>query len=227
MVTKRIICLANSEKGAGHCVAGIELLDDLSIGAWIRPIGSGHEGALTHREQAYQNGTSPQLLDILNVHLLEPRPQGCQTENWQVDPGFWWEKVGECAAADIDEYAENPEALFVNAGHTFKGVNDQIPEEIAALHPRSLHLIRLPALQVQVTAGFEGNPPEIRAQFIHGGTLYRLKITDPVVKNEFLPQGLGQYDLGACLACISLALPFQKNDGNLYRFKVVAGIMRL
>lgn len=38
----RIVCLANSFKKGGRCVAGI----DLETGRWMRPIGRGDEGAI-------------------------------------------------------------------------------------------------------------------------------------------------------------------------------------
>ena len=35
---KRIVCLANSRKRGGRCVAGKELLADGRAGGWIRPV---------------------------------------------------------------------------------------------------------------------------------------------------------------------------------------------
>ncbi|WP_175872666.1 hypothetical protein [Burkholderia sp. BCC0397] len=221
--------MANSVKGAGHCVAGIEILPDGSLGNWIRPIGSGHEDALTNREQAYPNGANPQLLDVVDMRLLGHEPQGCQTENWRVDPTYRWVKVNTATIAQASALAESPPILFLNAGRSGKGWNDQIANDVAdAQVTRSLHLIHVGAVEIQVTHGYNGGAHEIRAEFLHQRELYRLKITDPAVRNAFLPMGIGSYDLGSCLLCISLAAPFLKGSDDIwYRYKVVAGIVRL
>jgi len=226
MVTKRIICFANSLKGSAHCVAGLELLPNDAVGEWIRPIGTGHEDALRDGEQAYADGTSPQLLDVLDVHLVDHRPQGCQTENWLVDTTLHWQRIGRYEPAGAIGLAENPETLFLNAGSSSGGINDQIPDTLSGGITGSLHLIRVPNLRVHVQRGY-GNGLEVRGSFAHRGLNYRLKVTDPVIKAEFLPQGIGEHDLGACLVCISLAAPFLKpTDGIWYRYKVVAGVVR-
>jgi len=36
-ITKRIVCLANSRKMRGRCIAGRELLPD-NVGPWVRPV---------------------------------------------------------------------------------------------------------------------------------------------------------------------------------------------
>ena len=37
-MVKRIVCLANSRRPGGRCVAGKEILEDGQIGGWIRPV---------------------------------------------------------------------------------------------------------------------------------------------------------------------------------------------
>lgn len=209
-------------------MAGLELFPNNTTGGWIRPIGTGHEDALRDCEQVYAGGTSPQVLDILDVHLVGHRPQGCQTENWLVDTTRRWERFGRYRPVDVMGLTENPEILFANVGSSGGGLNDQIPNELAdATVEGSLCLVRVPRLEIHVTTGYDGKL-EVRALFAHRGLDYRLKITDPVIKAESLHQGVGVRDLGECLACISLAAPFRKPaDGIRYRYKVVAGIVRL
>ncbi|WP_147486700.1 dual OB domain-containing protein [Burkholderia pseudomallei] len=228
MTTKRIICFANSQKGAGHCVAGLELFPNNTVGGWIRPIGTGYEEALLHSEQAYADGTSPRLLDILDVHLVEPRPQGCQTENWFVDSTQRWSKFGQYRPADVAALAASPPTLFENMGHTSAGMNDQIPNATADARAGSLLLVHVPRLEIHVIQGYHVGETKVQARFDYRGVDYWLTVTDPAVKREFQPHGIGAHDLGSCLACISLAMPFVKSSDQIaYRFKLVAGVIRL
>jgi hypothetical protein len=228
VVTKRIICFANSIKRGAHCVAGREILPGNVLGGWVRPIGTGAEDALLFGEQAYGDRTSPRILDILDVHLAEHRPVGCQTENWLVDSTQRWVKVGQYQPADMVGLVENPETLFENAGDTYAGLNDEIPNVTADARPGSLLLVQVPELEIHVIAGFHAGATKVQARFEYRGIRYWLTVTDPVVKAEFQPRGIGAHNLGACLVCISLAMPFNPNDGQVYyRYKLVAGVIRL
>jgi hypothetical protein len=40
--TVEIVCLANSRKAGGRCIAGVRT----DTGAWVRPVSSGREGTL-------------------------------------------------------------------------------------------------------------------------------------------------------------------------------------
>jgi len=82
------ICLANSKKYSGRCVAGIELLtrqgrgpryDIKHIGkrpAWIRPISGDEFGQIDDDLVAHIN-----LLDIVEIESLRDYPEGYQSEN--------------------------------------------------------------------------------------------------------------------------------------------------
>ncbi|HIC7214030.1 dual OB domain-containing protein [Burkholderia stabilis] len=228
MVTKRIICFANSHKRGAHCVAGREILPGNVLGGWIRPIGTGPEDALLYAEQAYADGSSPRILDLLDVHLTDHRPAGCQTENWFVDTSQRWVRIGRYQPNDMAPLVESPETLFENVGDTYAGLNDEIPNVIADARPGSLMLIQVPQLEIHVIPGFNVGTTKVQARFEYRGARYWLTVTDPAIKAEFQPRGVGAHNLGECLACISLAMPFNPNDGPVYyRYKLVAGIVRL
>ena len=88
---KRIICLANSRKMSGRCVAGLEL-EGGQISGWIRPVSSRPNGEILLYDQNLVDG-SKDLLDILEIPMLEPCPDGCQTENHLIDGEHYWEKT--------------------------------------------------------------------------------------------------------------------------------------
>ena len=91
---KTIICLANSRKLAGRCVAGKEIAGS-TIGAWIRPVSSRPTGELSERERRFLNGQDPKLLDVIAVSMVEPRPHAFQTENHLIDDRYYWIKHRE------------------------------------------------------------------------------------------------------------------------------------
>jgi len=134
---KRIICLANSRKMSGRCIAGLEF-EESQVGDWIRPVSSRPDGELTIFDWPMEDGTEPGLLDILRIPMIEPRPNGCQTENHLIDNGFYWEKEGVFAKQYLLHYCEAPNPLWVNEFSSSNGINDRIPEEWASSLSNSL-----------------------------------------------------------------------------------------
>lgn len=90
---KRIVCLANSRKLNGRCVAGKELAGGRP-GGWVRPVSAREHEEVSEYERQYEDGSDPRVLDTMDVPLLDPRPRGYQQENWLLDPDQYWVKVG-------------------------------------------------------------------------------------------------------------------------------------
>ena len=73
METKRILCLANSRKLSGRCVAGREIVNGMAA-AWVRPVSNREHQEVSEYERQYEDGTDTSVLDIVDVPLIEPRP---------------------------------------------------------------------------------------------------------------------------------------------------------
>lgn len=61
--TKRIVCLANSRKLQGRCIAGRELVGGKPA-AWIRPVSDREHEEVSECERQYQDGSDPRVLDM-------------------------------------------------------------------------------------------------------------------------------------------------------------------
>ncbi|MCJ7778229.1 MAG: hypothetical protein MUP16_07945 [Sedimentisphaerales bacterium] len=62
----RIICLANSYKHGGRCIAGI----DQDTGKWIRPVPDSKGGAVTSAMRLI-DGKEPQILEIIEIPIVD------------------------------------------------------------------------------------------------------------------------------------------------------------
>ena len=135
MPTKRIVCLANSRKLHGRCVAGRELVADRPE-AWVRPVSDREHQEVSEYERQYQDGSDPTLLDVVDVPLLEHRPKDYQQENWLLDPEYYWTKVDRCSWEDLDQFSEAGGTLCETAstrttGRTIKSRYSRQPRKQA------------------------------------------------------------------------------------------------
>jgi hypothetical protein len=227
-IVKRILCLANSRKFSGRCVAGREVLD-AGPGSWIRPVSARPSEEVSEDERQYQDGSDPRMLDIIDVPLIRHQPHACQTENWLLDPDDYWTKVGQVGWAELQRYVENPATLWTNTRSTFNCANDEILQADADALPNSLVLIRASALELRVFApGAAFGKPKRRvlATFQHRGVRYALWVTDPLIERDYAARPEGTYTLGECCLCVSLAEPMRKQNGEWCRYKLVAAVIQ-
>ncbi len=219
---KRIVCLANSRKLNGRCVAGMEFTKD-SAGAWIRPVSDREHGEVSEYERQYQNGSDPRVLDIINVPLLKSAPKGCQRENWLLDPDEYWVKIGKVTWRDLGRLADSPAKLWINSHSTYNGLNDKVPLSLADGLDTSLCLVRVNRVTLSVFKPGEafGNPKRrVQGRFRHEGTEYRLWVTDPWYERTFLAKKDGDYKIGESYLTVSLGEPH-----NHACYKLIAAII--
>lgn len=217
-ITKRIVCLANSRKHSGRCVAGRELIRGRP-GAWVRPVSSRQKEEVSMSECHYEDESNPCVLDIIDVPLLNPRSNGHQKENWLLDSDYYWAKAGKYPWSSMDRLTDKDGTLWRNGYKTYNGLNDRIPLDMVANETSSLKLIFMENLQIKVFQYY--NRPKVQAWFWFAGANYALQITDPVIEREYETREDGEYRLRNCYLTISLGEPF-----NGYCYKLVAAVIR-
>lgn len=215
----RFICLANSRKMAGRCVAGLRLDRD----EWVRPISE--EGALLRRHYVLDDGNEPALLDIIEVNVSEHRPKPYQPENWLLE-NKQWKLIKRLNPKEAYTLLERS---LVSTPDLFGNTSDRVP--LAGLQknpvPESLVLIKPTDVSWYITRSVRGKR-QTRALFSVSRVTYDLPITDPVWEQRLKNLDLGVHSKGAVdirpddilLFTISLGGPF---EGQCY--KLIAGII--
>ena len=202
---KRIVCLANSRKRGGSCVAGKELAENHQPGRWVRPVSNRETEEVSEYERQYADGSGPRVLDIVNIPLLSARPKDHQQENWLLDPSGQWVRTGCFPVANLDRITDSVAPLWANGYRTYNGVNDRVPVAMASDLPDSLRLIKIDALTLvvfQPGLDFSNMRRRVQGRFSYAGVGYRLWVTDSVVEQEYLQKDNGEYMLGGfCYIC--------------------------
>ena len=220
---KRIVCLANSRKLSGRCIAGKEWQDNRP-GKWIRPVSARDSEEISEYERQYEDGSDPRVLDIMAVPLLSHRPRDHQQENWLIDAECCWVKQGVLSWDDLGKLVDSVAPLWNDGHRTNSGCNDKVPLASATSLDNSLRLIHVDRVQVSVFKPGEafGNPRRrVQAQFSYAERRYALWITDPFYERLYLAKTDGVYEIGENLLTISLGEEFR---GAYY--KLVAAVIQ-
>lgn len=216
---KDIVLLACSKKHSNYCVAGV----DVHSGEWVRIVSDDDKiaEAVMDEEMRYQDGSSPKLLDIIRITILEHRPNDYQPENYLFDGHYYWSKIGRANAASvIEKYAtERPEYLFYN---TEKSVESKYLEQLNENEKYSLIAIKPNNLKVEVKQWPEGK--KVDMSFTYNGRWYRyLKVTDPDFLQEYVQYEEGTYSPGED---ILLVVSLGENYHNAH-YKLISGVIKV
>ena len=213
-ITKRIVCLANSRKNRGRCIAGKEYIEGER--EWIRPVSlQRRDGSVFENERQYEDGSEPQLGDIIDMELIEPCPEEYQPENWSLSDRRWVTSE-RLNCEQLNEFLDFPDTLWTNGLHSNIGHNDRIARNAIDRLENSLCLIRVESLTL-IVGSYEDNL-YVRAKFEYNSTSYNLKVSDPCYKSAYTEEG--EYPLGKSLLTISVVGPY-----GAYFYKLVAAII--
>jgi hypothetical protein len=221
--TKTIICLANSRKMAGRCVAGKEIIGG-KIGGWIRPVSGRPTGELSEEDRRFENGLDAKLLDVITIAMVGSRPHGYQIENHLIHDGYYWTKEREASWSELQAAVDKVSGpLWDNSSSSYNGLNDRV-EEAAANHlGSSLRLVEVEDLKIAVAvegAAFGNAKRRVRGGFTLDGSNYWLSVTDPVAEQKYLAGPDGEFKVGPAILCISLGEPY-----GGYAYKLIVGVL--
>lgn len=219
----KIVCLANSRKYSGRCVAGKEILP-AAIGGWIRPIGETATGELSLSEIILRTGSEPGLLDVIALKVgEEERKHAYQPENRFCGGG--WELDGTLPRSKLSDLADEVDHLWINGYHSHNGINDRMPVELVEQNVVS-SLLFVPADDLHIIVGKDVRGlKKIWADFRHKGIKYRLHVTDPVIEADYMTRNFGRYlvdDPGPHLT-VSIGEPF---EGFCYKLAAAVVLSR-
>lgn len=222
MVTKTIVCVANSFRKGGSCVAGIEVVNG-QLGPWVRPISHRQNQAISDYEKTYVDGSRLAMLDLVEISFDAHQPEHHQTENWLITNNVPWTKVGQATPDQLVGAvlpARTP--LWKPAQSTYTGRNDQISGPVAHGFDWSLALIQPATAIVDVSHNPFSGHNEVWVSFAWAGTPHKIKLTDPVQFARFNTAVGDSHALQNPLLCISLARVWE--DHNTAS-KLVAGLI--
>ena len=210
-----IICLANSRKISGRCIAG----KIISSNKWMRPVSSRENEEISEEERRYENGQMPKLLDIIKIPVKEQKTNLHQYENYLINDQYYWEKTGEYTQ-ELDALLDSPNDLWGIGCSSYQGTNDRMPENICNKYSESLYFIKPQTLKIIVRVEgkeFDNPKRKVRAEFTYNSTKYLFPVTDPVIESKYLSGDDGSFALSVenVYLCVSVGLPY---DGYCYKF---------
>jgi hypothetical protein len=191
---KTIVVLANSVKRAGRCLAGKEMLWDGSnwkSGNWIRPVSTAQGGEVSVAQMVKELGREPSLLEIVEIPVSSFVPLPDQPENWLLDSGSQWRRVGTLDWQQAMALVDQPHQLW-DEGRGWRRVAQGYVQRMG--QPASLYLIK-PEEIVSIEVWTEPNPfeppPAVKrhrlAKIRYGGLVHEFDITDPAFADRYYP----------------------------------------
>jgi hypothetical protein len=205
---KQFVCLANSTKLNGRCLAGIEILNKLqpvlnnTKPNWIRPVSNSTGGEISTNLVNQIN-----LLDILEIDITNNIGSGFQSENVLFDPKSLI-KVGSLKYNQLINFCSDEPKIFGNKGK--------------AVHVDDIDFINhsLLFICVNIFSINSDDPQHLRLEFEYNDLNYDLPITDPVFIDSYNKNNLILSARSEIFLAISLAV-----EHLGWHSKLVAGII--
>lgn len=215
---KYFICLANSYKHGGRCIAGIEVVpqSDGSLGIvrhddgrprWIRPVSMSANGEIpNHLAESFK------IFSLVKLTDVEPCPDNAHTEDVH------------CTRMEICPFELSPTKEFLNqlidtqhkAVFYFRGksipttIIDRLDYSLMLIHPDNAYAY----------CDEERENSKYRMKFTYNGSNYDFPITDPVFLEQFKKSPDSYADLDGVYLVLSLGIAFEG-----FHYKLVATVL--
>lgn len=215
---KYFICLANSYKHGGRCIAGIEVVpqSDGSFGIvrhddgrprWIRPVSMSANGEIpNHLAESFK------IFSLVKLTDVEPCPDNAHTEDVH------------CTRMEICPFELSPTKDFLDqlidtqhkAVFYFRGksipttIIDRLDYSLMLIHPDNAYAY----------CDKERENSKYRMKFTYNGSNYDFPITDPVFLEQFKKSPDSYADLDGVYLVLSLGIAFEG-----FHYKLVATVL--
>jgi hypothetical protein len=235
--TVEILCLANSRKYSGRCVAGLRT----DGGGWVRPVSAEQHRALSPQHYTLNDFTEARPLDLIRVPIACPAPLPHHPEDCRIAYGQW-ELSSRPAPKEV--------AVPLLRRHLVRGTallgdtENRLPHAAFSRAPAaaSLALVWPKDLFWSISLGANGKR-RTRVQFrltdpaTADGAEYDLSLTDSDWEERLGKLGVGLHPMDAApdvgpkdrlLLTVSLSEPFsEKEDAEPSCYKLVAAVLKI
>ncbi|WP_303318606.1 hypothetical protein Q4Q34_04680 [Flavivirga abyssicola] len=209
----KLLCLANSYKERGRCIAGI-LLDDNNKpilknnkAIWIRPVCKADHGQVP-------NSLCEKILplDIIEINGTNKVGSGYQSENTSFDENEIL-TIGKANKNILNNLYSGTNLIFGNRGKA-------LPEDTIKTLDHSLILVNLTEFKIVEKEYEDRKKPQIRLNFSYNNNSYDFPITDPVFLDNYNNNKTILKNKNNIDVVLSLGVPF-----NDWYYKLVATII--
>ena len=216
MAMARIVCLANSMRPDGRCVAGI----DIETKKWIRPVSKPSGGVPVRK--VFINGKELAILDVVDIPFANVCLQDkYQRENRIIDTGDW-KIIDQVKPEYLLDLCEDDLTILHN--HEDCITSEEL-EKLPFCKWKSLQLVHLENVNFHKDSW---DPRRWRVHFHNRGKHYfALKLTDHVITDKLAK---GEKVSKDCFLTISLAGPWRPSGDESQPercYKLVAGVVEL
>ncbi|OPX85320.1 hypothetical protein [Pelotomaculum sp. PtaB.Bin117] len=220
---KDIILLTTSKKINNLCIAGVEKEN----GSWVRIISEDEEiqHAITTNDAMYEDGSMPQIMDIIRIKCKGYKPNYYQPENYVLDDSYYWKKVGTASIRELLRVhpVENNSFLFYDTDKCierayFNNLNDKDRYSLTLISPEDIC--------VHVKQWSKHEKKKVTMSFNYSGNRYwYIRLTDTEFENIYLQYQDGNYNYREkCLLVVSLG---DVNPKDNKHYKLIAKVLNI
>lgn len=211
----RFVCLANSYKKGGRCLAGVALDNNNNPAIesghpkWIRPVCDTPHGEIPHKSVLYLS-----ILDIIEIDVT-----GCpEQKRYQSENVLFRENsinvIGRFDSGKLNLLCDNRNLIFESRG---KAVSEETIGKLAY----SLKLIKVHQFEVtEKPHNDKPNKQQIRLLFSYHENQYDFPVTDPVFLYQYQSNPDFMKQFNKAFLTVSLGIAWQN-----WHYKLVAGVI--
>ncbi|HYG15409.1 MAG TPA: hypothetical protein VEC12_06605 [Bacteroidia bacterium] len=213
-MVSRFICLANSLKRGGRCIAGIlvneknQPLLENGKPKWIRPITHTDHGELPENLTRHIK-----LLDIVEIEIT-----GTPEEVYHQGENVFFKDASLCIKGAFEK--ENLASFCDNRDRIFGGKGKAVAAEDICQLGHSLVMVKTPVFNFAERCYNDSPKKQVRAVFTYHANEYDLPVTDPVFLSLFKQNKEFFNNYKRVYLCLSLGINWEN-----WHYKLAAGVI--